>query len=66
MIHIDAERVLCAVNKLNIPGVVFRPLRSKGWSSMDVWTKLHPPNPTARVLLKIAQEEFSANESRSP
>ena len=55
-----------SVNKLNIPGVVFRPLRSKGWSSVDVWTKLHPPNPAARVLLKIAQEEFSANEPKSP
>jgi len=50
-----------SVNKLNIPGVVFRPLRSKRWSSVDVWTKLDPPNPAARVLLKIAQEEFSGD-----
>lgn len=48
-----------SVNKLNIPGVVFRPLRSKGWSTVDVWTKLPPPNPAARALLTIAQEEFS-------
>jgi DNA-binding transcriptional LysR family regulator len=49
-----------SVNKLNIPGVVFRPLRSKGWSAVDAWTKLDPPNPAAKVLLKIAQEEFLA------
>ncbi len=54
-----------SVNKLNIPGVVFRPLRSKGWSSVDVWTKLDPPNPAARVLLKIAQKEFSGGEPKS-
>jgi hypothetical protein len=55
-----------SVNELNIPGLVFRPLRSKGWSSVDVWTKLHPPNPVARVLLAIALEEFSASEPKSP
>ena len=47
-----------SVNKLNIPGVVFRPLRSKGWSSVDVCTKSDPPNPAARALLKITREEF--------
>ena len=55
-----------SVNKLNIPGVVFRPLRSKGWSSVDAWTKLQSPNPAAKVLLKLAQEEFSASEPKSP
>ena len=47
------------VSKLNIPGVVFRPLRSKGWSSIDVWTKSNPSNPAAKVLLSIAREEFA-------
>jgi DNA-binding transcriptional LysR family regulator len=55
-----------SVNKLNIPGVVFRPLRSKGWSSVDLWTKLHPPNPAAKVLLTLAQEEFSTREPKNP
>jgi DNA-binding transcriptional LysR family regulator len=55
-----------SVNKLNIPGVIFRPLRSRGWSSVDVWTKLHPPNPAATLLLTIAQQEFSASEPKNP
>jgi DNA-binding transcriptional LysR family regulator len=47
------------VNKLNIPGVVFRPLRSKGWSSIDVWTKSNTFNPAAKALLAIIKEEFA-------
>ncbi len=47
------------VTKLNIPGVVFRPLRSKCWSSIDVWTKTNLANPAAKSLLAIAREEFS-------
>lgn len=47
------------VTKLNIPGVVFRPLRSKCWSSIDIWTKANVANPAARALLTIAREEFS-------
>ena len=46
------------VNKLNIPGVVFRPLRSKGTSLMDVWTRTSPSNPAAKSLLAIVREEF--------
>jgi DNA-binding transcriptional LysR family regulator len=47
------------VTKLNIPGVVFRPLRSKGWSSIDIWTKKGMASPAAKSLLAIAREEFS-------
>lgn len=47
------------VKKLSIPGVVFRPLRSKGWSSIDVWTKSNLSNPAAKSLLLIAKEEFA-------
>jgi DNA-binding transcriptional LysR family regulator len=51
--------VPACVNKLNIPGVIFRPLRSKGWSSIDLWTRTSPSNPAAKSLLTIAREEFT-------
>lgn len=47
------------VTQLNIPGVVFRPLRSKAWSSIDVWTRASVTNPAAKSILAIAREEFS-------
>jgi DNA-binding transcriptional LysR family regulator len=47
------------VSKLNIPGVVFRALRSKGWSSIDVWTRTSPSNPAVKALVAIAREEFA-------
>jgi DNA-binding transcriptional LysR family regulator len=47
------------VNKLNIPGVIFRPLRSKGWSFVDVWTRAKPSNPAAKSLLAIARQVFT-------
>jgi DNA-binding transcriptional LysR family regulator len=47
------------VSKLNIPGVVFRSLRSKGSSSIDVWTRTTPSNPAVKSLLSIAKEEFA-------
>jgi DNA-binding transcriptional LysR family regulator len=46
------------VNNLNIPGVVFRPLRSKGWSSIDMWTRTSASNPAAKAIMVIAREEF--------
>jgi DNA-binding transcriptional LysR family regulator len=47
-----------SVKRLNIPGAVFRPLRSKGWSSIDVWTEEVHRSPSASHLLAIAKEEF--------
>jgi DNA-binding transcriptional LysR family regulator len=47
-----------SVMRLNIPGAVFRPLRSKGWSSIDVWTEEVHRSPLASHLLAIAKEEF--------
>lgn len=48
-----------SVARLNIPGAVFRPLRSKAWSSVDLWTEDSMRNPAAAHLLSIAKEEFS-------
>jgi DNA-binding transcriptional LysR family regulator len=47
------------VARLNIPGAVFRPLRSKAWSSIDLWTENIVRNPAAAHLLAIAKEEFA-------
>lgn len=47
-----------SVKRLNIPGAVFRPLRSKGWSSIDVWTGDVVRSPGVNHLLAIAKEEF--------
>lgn len=49
-----------SVARLNIPGAVFRPLRSKAWSSVDLWTEDTIRNPAAARLLAIAKEEFPA------
>lgn len=49
-----------SVKRLNIPGAVFRPLRSKGWSSIDVWTEEAHRSPSVSHLLAIAKEEFGA------
>jgi len=48
-----------SVARLNIPGAVFRPLRSKAWSSVDLWTEETIRNPAAARLLDIAKYEFS-------
>jgi len=52
-----------SVARLNIPGAVFRPLRSKAWSSIDAWTENTIRNPAATRLLAIAQKAF---ENGSP
>ncbi|SDF01316.1 LysR substrate-binding domain-containing protein [Terriglobus roseus] len=46
------------VARLNIPGAVFRPLRSRETSSIDLWTESAVRNPSALHLQKIAKEEF--------
>jgi DNA-binding transcriptional LysR family regulator len=48
-----------SVERLNIPGAEFRPLRSKGWSSIDVWTGDTVRSPGVSHLLAIAKEEFA-------
>ncbi len=48
-----------SVARLNIPGAVFRPIRSKAWSSIDLWTENSMRNPAAAHLLAIAKEEFA-------
>jgi DNA-binding transcriptional LysR family regulator len=49
-----------SVARLNIPGAVFRPLRSKAWSSIDLWTEDTVRNAAAARLLAIAKQEFPA------
>src|SRR5579864_4927342 len=46
------------IARLSIPDVVYRPLRSKGWSSIEAWTKTGATNPVINVLLTIVKEEF--------
>jgi len=48
-----------SVARLNIPGAVFRPLRSKAWSSIDLWSENSMRNPAAGHLFAIAKEEFA-------
>jgi DNA-binding transcriptional LysR family regulator len=50
-----------SVARLNIPGAVFRPLRSKAWSAVDLWTGDSMRNPAAAHLLAIATDVFSIN-----
>ena len=52
-----------SVARLNIPGAVFRRLRSRGSSSIDLWTEAAIRNPAAGHLVKIAKNEFGQNVS---
>jgi DNA-binding transcriptional LysR family regulator len=54
-----------SVARLNIPGAMFRPLRSKAWSSIDLWTESSMSNPAAAHLLAIAKEVFAKSPERS-
>jgi len=47
-----------SVARLNIPGAVFRPLRSRQTSSIDLWLETTTRNPSAVHLVKFAKEEF--------
>jgi DNA-binding transcriptional LysR family regulator len=46
------------IARVNISDVVYRPLRSKAWSSIDAWTKTEAANPAINALLTIGKEEF--------
>jgi DNA-binding transcriptional LysR family regulator len=52
------------VARLNIPGAVFRPLRSKAWSSIELWIENTVRNPAATQLLTIAKEEFANTDTK--
>jgi DNA-binding transcriptional LysR family regulator len=47
------------VRSLAMPGVVFRRVRSRHWTSVDIGMKAKPDNPAAAVFLKIAAKYFS-------
>jgi DNA-binding transcriptional LysR family regulator len=47
------------VASLAMPGVVFKSVRSRHWTSMDIGMKAKPDNPAAAVFLKIAGKYFS-------
>jgi DNA-binding transcriptional LysR family regulator len=53
-----------SVSRLNIPGAVFRPLRSKAWSSVDLWTEDSMRHPAVDHLLAIAKDEFSTGSPK--
>jgi DNA-binding transcriptional LysR family regulator len=44
---------------LATPGVIFRRVRSKHWTSVDIGMKAKPDNPAAAVFLVIARKQFS-------
>lgn len=47
------------VASLGLPGVVFKRLRSKHWTSVDIGMRSEPDNPAALLFLKIAARYFS-------
>ena len=47
------------VASLAMPGVVFKSLRSRHWTSVDIGMKAKPDNPAATVFLKIAGKYFA-------
>jgi DNA-binding transcriptional LysR family regulator len=58
------------VASLAMPGVIFRRVRSRHWTSVDIGMKAKPDNPAATVFLKIAGKYFSkagkTSESTQP
>jgi DNA-binding transcriptional LysR family regulator len=48
------------VASLAMPGVVFKKLRSRHWTSVDIGMKVKPDNPAAKVFLDIASKYFSS------
>jgi DNA-binding transcriptional LysR family regulator len=55
-----------SVSRLRIPGAIFRPLRSRGTSSIDLWTETPIRNPSATHLVKIARDEFKQKNTTAP
>jgi DNA-binding transcriptional LysR family regulator len=47
------------IASLATPGVIFRRVRSKHWTSVDIGMKVKPDNPAAAVFLAIARKQFS-------
>lgn len=47
------------IASLATPGVIFRRVRSKHWTSVDIGMKVKPDNPAAAVFLVIARKQFS-------
>ncbi len=47
------------VRSLAMPGVVFKRVRSRHWTSVDIGMKAKPDNPAATVFLNIAGKYFS-------
>jgi DNA-binding transcriptional LysR family regulator len=46
------------VSRLSVAGTTYRPLQSKGRSTIDVVTRTELKNPAAKTLLGMVQEEF--------
>lgn len=53
------------VASLGLPGVIFKRLRSKHWTSVDIGMKARPDNPAALPFLEIAARYF-ANHPNPP
>jgi hypothetical protein len=54
-----------SVASLTTPGVVFKRVRSKHWTAIDIGMKVKPENPATKAFLEIARKQFSKT-SRSP
>lgn len=51
------------VARLTTPGVIFRALRSKHRTAIDIGMKVKPENPAAAAFLGIARKQFSKSAS---
>ena len=47
------------VASLAMPGVVFKKLRSKQWTSIDIGRKVKPDNPATDAFLAIVRKQFA-------
>jgi DNA-binding transcriptional LysR family regulator len=48
----------CAAS-LNMPGVIFKKLRSRHWTSIDIGRKTRPGNPATEAFLAIVRQQFA-------
>ncbi len=52
------------VARLTTPGVIFRKIRSRHWTAIDIGMKAKPGNPAAEAFLTIARKQFSGRVNR--
>jgi DNA-binding transcriptional LysR family regulator len=52
--------VPACVATIHFPGAIFRPIRSKRWTSVDIGTRVEGASATAKAFVETVREHFRA------